>query len=235
MSDSGVFTSTSARIIKRWMFRTVLGTAVMILILFPAAGRIDWLMGWIYVTSLLLVGVLTGLVVDPGLLAERSQRRHANQASWDRILFPVYGTFTGFLIPLFAALDKRFGWSPELPLWSILLALALYLTSWGVNIWAMVVNTYFAEVARIQDDRGQHVMTGGPYRWVRHPGYTSGFLLSATMPLVLESTWGLLISLPAAALLIMRTVLEDRMLIEDLQGYPEYAQQVRYKLLPFIF
>lgn len=225
----------SSHIIKRWMLRTLLGTVVMILILFPTAGRIDWFMGWVYIAGLLLVGVLTGLLVDPGLLAERSQRRHANQAGWDRILFPIYGTVTGFMIPVFAALDERFGWSPDITAGLLFIATVIYFASWGVNIWAMMANKYFAEVARIQDDRNQKVMTGGPYRFVRHPGYTTGFFLSASMSLVLESTWGLLISIPAGLLLVLRAVLEDRMLLEELDGYKDYAQRVPYRLFPFIW
>ncbi|MBN2556713.1 MAG: hypothetical protein JXA97_12305 [Anaerolineales bacterium] len=100
-------------------------------------------------------------------------------------------------------------------MWLLIVAAAIYFASWGINLWAMVANTYFAEVARIQDDRGQKVMTGGPYRFVRHPGYTIGVFLSSSMSLVLESTWGLLISIPAGLLLVLRTVLEDRMLLEE--------------------
>lgn len=226
---------SSSRIITRWVLRTVLGSLILAVMLFSIAGDWHWLMGWVYIPGLLAVGVISGLVVDPGLLAERSNRRHANQAGWDKVLFPVYGTLTGFLAPIFAAIDHRYGWSPDLPIWLLIIAVLVYFGSWGVNIWAMVANRYFAEVARIQTDRGQQVMTGGPYQWVRHPGYLTGFFLSAAMPLVLQSLWGLLVSIPAAFLLVLRTHFEDRMLMEELEGYRDYARAVPYRLLPGIW
>ncbi|MBN2556255.1 MAG: isoprenylcysteine carboxylmethyltransferase family protein [Anaerolineales bacterium] len=223
------------RIIIHWIIRTIFGAAILGGLLFWTAGRVDWLMGWVYIVSLLLVGILSDIIVDPGLLAERSNRRHGNQKSWDKILFAFYGTLTGFLVPLLAALDMRFKWKPDLPGWLVMLALGIYLVGWGTNLWAMVANKYFAQVVRIQDDRGQTVMTGGPYRYLRHPGYAGGIMLSAAMPLVLESAWALALGIPAALLLLLRTILEDRMLQDELEGYRTYAQEVPYRLLPFLW
>lgn len=228
-------TQSHRAIITRWLTRTILGSLILAIMIFGIARDVRWWMGWVYIAGLLAVGIVSGLVVDPDLLAERSNRRHADQAGWDRLLFPIYGTLTGFLVPVFAALDHRYGWSPALPAWIVLVALLVYFISWGVNIWAMVANRFFAEVARIQKDRGQQVMTGGPYRLIRHPGYLTGSLLSAAMPLVLQSVWGLALGIPAALLLVLRTELEDQMLMEQLDGYREYARAVPYRLLPGIW
>lgn len=224
-----------ARVIARWLARTVLGALILGAGTFAIAGRLDWPMAWVYLASLLVIGCVSAFVVDPGLLAERMQRRHANQEPWDRALFGVYGTVTGFLVPLLAALVLRLGWPPEVPLWIELVALFAYLVGWAVNLWAMAENAYFSQVVRIQTDRGQRVIDTGPYRYVRHPGYTGGVLLTAAMPLVLGSAWALGLGVLGAALLVVRAVLEDRVLLQELEGYDEYARRVPYRLLPGIW
>ncbi|MDI7275316.1 MAG: isoprenylcysteine carboxylmethyltransferase family protein [Anaerolineae bacterium] len=220
------------RAIARWMARTVLGSLLVGAGLFLVAGRLDWTMGWVYLASLLLAGLISGAITDPGLLAERSKRRHEDQKPWDRVLFGAYGTITGYAVPLLAALDLRLGWRPDLSLGIQLLALLPYLLGWALNLWAMAANKFFAQVVRIQTDRGQTVVTDGPYRCVRHPGYTGGILLTATMPLVLGSIWAFGLGVIGALLLVVRTVLEDRVLLEELPGYREYAERVRYRLVP---
>lgn len=226
---------SSARAIAQWMAKTVLGSFILGAGMFLVAGRLDWTMGWVYLVSLLLWGFVSGVLVDPGLLAERITRRHKNQKAWDRVLFGLYGTITGFVVPLLAALDFRLGWRPHVPLGIELAALFTYLLGWVLNLWAMVENKYFAQVVRIQTDRGQTVIRSGPYRYVRHPGYVGGILLTAATPLILGSVWTFGLGVVGAALLVVRTVLEDRVLLEELAGYREYAQQVRWRLLPFIW
>jgi protein-S-isoprenylcysteine O-methyltransferase Ste14 len=225
----------SARVIARWMARTVLGSILLGALMFLAAGRLDWTMAWVYLATLLLIGVVSGMAVDPGLLAERSTRRHENQKPWDRVLFRLYGTLTGFVVPLVAALDVRFGWRPDVGLEVVLLALLVYLLGWALHLWAMAENKYFAQVVRIQTDRGQTVIETGPYRYVRHPGYSGGVLLTAATPLLLGSAWSTILGVCGALLLVVRTILEDHVLQEELAGYREYAQKVRYRLVPFIW
>lgn len=223
------------RVIARWMARTILGSLILGAVIFSAAGRLDWTMGWVYLGSLLLVGFVSGIVVDPGLLAERNKRRHQNQKAWDRVLFGLYGTVTGFLVPLVAALDFRFGWQPDVSLPIELTALWFYLLSWALHLWAMAENKYFSQVVRIQTDRGQIVIETGPYRYVRHPGYTGGILLTAATPLMLGSAWATILGLFGALLLVVRTALEDRVLRQELDGYRNYAEKVRYRLLPLVW
>src|SRR5512137_210577 len=113
---------------------------------------------------------------------------------------------------------------------AVLLAAAYALLSW-----AMWSNAFFSTVARIQDDRGHAVCTTGPYRLVRHPGY-AGFILQALgTPWLLGSHWALVPGVVAAASMVVRTSLEDRMLQAQLPGYAEYARRVRYRLVPGIW
>jgi protein-S-isoprenylcysteine O-methyltransferase Ste14 len=90
-------------------------------------------------------------------------------------------------------------------------------------------------IVSIQKDRGHTVVTDGPYRYVRHPGYAGSILFTIATPLVLGSLWAFIPCGLAAALFVVRTALEDRTLQEELDGYKEYAQQTRYRLLPGIW
>ncbi|MCX6026258.1 MAG: isoprenylcysteine carboxylmethyltransferase family protein [Chloroflexi bacterium] len=219
----------------RWIVRTVLGGLVMAAILFLAAGTAAWPGAWIYLGGLLAPGLLTPLVVDPGLLAERMTRRHPDQKPWDRILFGLYGLVNGLVVPIIAGLDRRYAWSPALPGWWTWVALLVFAGGWAVNLWAMAANKYFAEVVRLQLDRGQTVVSSGPYLHVRHPGYLGGMLVLLSCPFLLGSLWALSAAIVGTSLLVVRTALEDRMLQAELPGYAEYAAKVRYRLLPGIW
>ncbi|MFQ5875494.1 MAG: methyltransferase family protein, partial [Dehalococcoidia bacterium] len=96
----------------------------------------------------------------------------------------------------------------------------------------MASNAFFSMTVRIQEDRGHTVATGGPYRYVRHPGYVGTILFQIATPLMLGSVWAFIPCGLAALLIVVRTALEDRTLHEELDGYKEYAQRVRYRLLP---
>ena len=104
-----------------------------------------------------------------------------------------------------------------------------------LQLWAVRVNRYFAQVVRIQNDRGQTVVAGGPYRWARHPGNAGGILLAVAGPLMLGSVWAALAGVVGAILLIIRTALEDKVLLEELAACNGYAKQVRWRLIPEIW
>lgn len=225
----------STRIIRRWVIRTIVGSIVMGVILFWGAGTLRWWMGWVYTGFLLLIGVLTAFLVDPGLLAERSTRNHPDQKTWDVVLFRTYGLLHGLGIPLVSALDLRYGWEPEIANWIVFTAFLFFSGGWVINLWAMMANKFFAEVVRLQTDRGQVVVSHGPYRFIRHPGYLGGIVIALATPILLGSLWGFLVGAAVAGLLVLRTILEDRTLKEELPGYREYARAVRYRLLPRIW
>ena len=140
-----------------------------------------------------------------------------------------------FLVPLLAALDLRFSWTREYAtVWQAIGA-GVYALSLGLTGWAMISNAYFSTAVRIQSDRGQQVCRSGPYRYIRHPGYVGFFVQALSVPILLGSLWALLFAIPAGVLMIIRTSLEDRMLQAELPGYKEYAQEVKYRLLPGIW
>jgi protein-S-isoprenylcysteine O-methyltransferase Ste14 len=138
-------------------------------------------------------------------------------------------------MPLVAGLDYRFSWTGEIAfIWHITGAL-LYALTLGLTGWAMISNAYFSTAVRIQSDRGQQVCTTGPYHYVRHPGYVGFFFQSFAVPILLGSLWALFFAAPVIVLMIIRTSREDQMLQEQLPGYKEYAQRVKYRLLPRIW
>ena len=207
----------------------------MCVLLFWPAGTLRWLMGWVYIVSLVIIGLVSMVWVDPNLLAERMSRNYPNQKSWDKALFGIYGVMNGLLVPVTAAFEFRFGWQPNIPFWLILIGGIIYIVGWVVSIWAMHANPFFSQVVRLQPERGQVVATDGPYRWIRHPGYLGGVLALVTTPLLLESFWACIPGLVGAGILVIRTHKEDLVLQAELDGYPDYVKQTPNRLIPGVW
>ena len=112
------------------------------------------------------------------------------------------------------------------------LALVGYAAGMALAVCAMAANRFFSPVVRIQHERGHTLVTSGPYRFVRHPGYVGAILASLCGGVALGSWWSLVPLAPFAALFLRRTAVEDRMLRADLDGYAGYAERVRYRLVP---
>lgn len=220
--------------------RAAIGFALYILLvpalLFIAAGTLNWPMAWVYVILLLVATLGSRLIVwqrNPDLLRERARLTQSEGTqSWDRILVPIVGLFGPMAMVIVAGLDYRFDWSEPIPkIVQILAALALA-ASYGLAVWAMVANAYFSAVVRIQQDRGQVVVTTGPYRFVRHPAYAGSVVASLAFPFMLNTLWAMLPAVLMVIALVIRTHLEDAMLRTELDGYAAYAAQTRYRLIP---
>jgi protein-S-isoprenylcysteine O-methyltransferase Ste14 len=206
-------------------------------ILFLSSGRLDWVWAWVYVATFVAGVGINGIVLcrkNPELIAERAEVGEGTQ-DWDRVLTLVYGLLASVILQLVAGLDKRFGWSPSLPVGAHLAGLVLSLLGYALASWAMIENAYFAGTVRIQAEQGHTVCTSGPYQVMRHPGYTGWAVGLLTVPLLLGSLWSLIPGGLAVLLLVVRTMLEDRLLREELDGYQEYAMQVRHRLVPGIW
>jgi protein-S-isoprenylcysteine O-methyltransferase Ste14 len=111
----------------------------------------------------------------------------------------------------------------------------LFAAAWVPFIWAMRVNRFFSSAVRIQRERGQHVITDGPYRLVRHPGYTASLVVALTCGVALGSWLAASLCWLGVPMLLWRTVIEDRMLRRELSGYAEYAARVNWRLLPGVW
>ena len=198
----------------------------------------NWWEGWVYA----IIGVL-GFVISralaarrhPDLLAERARfAQHENTKSWDRLLSPLVGLGSG-LIPLVAGLEARFGALIPFGLSAKILALALNLAGYALGTYALMENRFFSGTMRIQTERGHQVVSSGPYRWMRHPGYAGAIVVYLVTPIFLDSIWAFLPAILITAALVIRTRLEDKALQDELEGYREYADRVRYRLLPKVW
>ena len=205
-------------------------------ILFGLAGRLDWRAAWV-LSVLFAVYIAAGMTwflrKDPDLLEERITRA-SNVPRWDLVLRKMYEVSLIALLAI-AALDAgRFRWS-QMPV-SVQIAGALgLLASFTVIWWCTASNHFLSSESRIQAERGQRVVRDGPYRFVRHPMYTSLIVSMSGMALLLGSWLALGPALLIAALLVVRTVFEDRMLKDLLPGYQEYALDVTRRLMPGIW
>ena len=202
--------------------------------LFLAAWRLDWPMAWVYTGISVLDAFLVLLVASPDLMRERI-RPGPGVKPWDRVLARLTGPLGSMLLLITAGLQVRFQGLHVLPLALQLVGLAVFVLGMGLVTWAIAVNSFFSLMVRIQTDRGHTVISSGPYRFVRHPGYVGGMLFSLGTPLLLGSWWALFPAGAMAILMVVRAVLEDKTLQEELAGYREYAQQVRYRLLPGVW
>ena len=225
-------TGVSRAVLKRLL--QVVGQFLTIaVILFVTAGRLDWGWAWAYLGLGLGIVILNALILSPELIAERGQPKE-NVKGWDRALttlsiFPTLGML------IVAGLDERFGWSPPLAPAAQFMALAVLALGQLLFSWAMAANKYFSTLVRIQLERGHTVASGGPYRYVRHPGYAGYITFTLATPLALGSWWGIIFAGLTACIFVIRTALEDRTLQGELPGYKDYAQQVRYRLLPGVW
>ena len=205
-------------------------------LLFYALGArwiVDW-RAWVYFLFYILATVISSaimLAVNPETLAERN-KAVTDSPRWDKVLLTIYWLLAFFAIYLVAGLES--GKSPEL---SILFWLGILLSLFAtiIALAALMVNTYLESTARIQTDRDQKVISTGIYRIVRHPTYSSVVVWSVAISLVFPTPFVWLVAAVIAGVIIVRTYLEDRMLLEQLSGYREYTRKTRWRLIPFVW
>jgi protein-S-isoprenylcysteine O-methyltransferase Ste14 len=181
--------------------------------------------------ELLTVAVIRA--VNPAILEKRG-RMNAGTKRYDRV-FAALWLALAFATPVVAGLDVGRGAGVRLPLAGIYVGLAVMLLAYLLGAWAMAVNEHFELTMRIQADRGHRVVSEGPYRMLRHPGYLAAIVGGATTPFILGSLWALAPVAATVLLFVVRTALEDRALREELPGYREYADRTRHRLLPGIW
>lgn len=200
--------------------------------LFASAGTMAIATYWVYLAIFGAVFVASFLLLDPDLARERMRPggKHAPLA---------LHLFSGVLVAhwVIAGLDRgRFHWSDDVPAWLQWAGLLALAGAYSLCLRAMRVNRFFSSVVRIQNDRDQIVITGGPYAMIRHPGYLAGIVVVVASGLALDS-WLATAVLAVCSLpfLLYRAVSEDRVLHAGLPGYREYAQRVRWRLLPGVW
>ena len=218
-------------------FLVIVVVAPFVWVLFTIAGRWDWIQGWAYLAVFVGGGTVSDLILwrrNPDLLRRRGRIGEGTK-TWDKIILGTFGV-TSVLIMIVGALDSgRYHWS-MMPLWLWPVGAALCAMGQSIITWSMTANPFFEKTARIQTDQNHRVIDGGPYRYVRHPGYT-GTILGMVLgsPLMLGSWWAFIPAVATVLGLVLRTVLEDRMLMQELDGYEAYARRVRFRLIPYLW
>lgn len=209
------------------------------LVFFVLAGDWRWLEGWLFVLIFFGGSSATLLYLyfaDPALLHERyASPLQKEQKSWDKVLLMVF--FLEFLawfliMPLDA---KRFGWTSTFPFWLRVVGAIFFALGFYWMFAAMRENTFAAPVVKMQKERGQEVVSTGPYAKVRHPMYTGALLMFLNGPLLVSSYAGVILGLVLTITIAIRSIGEETMLKEELAGYREYMQRVRWRMIPFVF
>jgi protein-S-isoprenylcysteine O-methyltransferase Ste14 len=239
MSTKAVSKEAAQTVSPRQWIGLVVVYLLIPLILLICGGDVGWWQAWIYSLLFFTAGIVGRIWAEqrhPGLFAERQNIESIQNAkAWDKVLAPLMAVSVSFPMVIVAGLDHRYNWSPEFPLWLIVIGFILITFGYAFSAWAVVENRFFSSVVRIQTDRGHVVCDTGPYRFVRHPGYAGIILPLFGIVLALGSVWTLIPAAVASIISVIRTVLEDQTLQEELPGYRDYARRVRYRLIPGIY
>lgn len=227
---------TAAGVRKR-LVQIAITFLLYIAILFGSSGRLDWTWAWVYLglyVGCLVINAAIILRRHPELAAERA-RFSKDAKAWDKVLATLVGAVGPLAILLVAGLDVRFGWTQRLDLAVQLATLLVLALGYALSSWAMASNRFYSGLVRIQKERGHAVETGGPYRFVRHPGYVGFIIFTLATPPMLGSLWALVPAGLAIGVMVVRTALEDRTLLAELDGYANYTARVRCRLLPGVW
>jgi protein-S-isoprenylcysteine O-methyltransferase Ste14 len=205
-------------------------------ILFICAGRMNYIQGWIFLSANILATLMNYFSIHKNseLINERSKPGEGIK-SWDKLLLGLSALIYLIIIVL-AGLDSgRFQWTLNFS-WKIsITGVILMIAGQIIFLTARSQNKFFSTVVRIQKERGHFVCDTGLYKIVRHPGYTGSIISLMGLPLITTSVWSIIPTLIAIILLLVRTSLEDKTLKNELQGYPEYSDKTRYKIIPYVW
>jgi protein-S-isoprenylcysteine O-methyltransferase Ste14 len=238
MVKEEIMTQQNQPVIWRAIVQMVIVVVLAPFIPLIISGQWDWWQAWAYAVSSVLAFAISRLIVarkHPDLIAERARFMEAKDTkSWDRILAPLLG-LGSVLILVVAGLDKFYGWTPASTLtvsWAALIGIIL---GYSFSSWALIENRFFTGTVRIQTERGHHVISTGPYRIIRHPGYAGGLFGYVFIPLLLDSLWAWIPAILLVVVMVVRIALEDKTLQAELRGYKEFAQKTKYRLIPGIW
>jgi protein-S-isoprenylcysteine O-methyltransferase Ste14 len=200
--------------------------------LFASAGTITIATYWVYLGIFAGVFLVSILQLDPDLVRERMRPGGKRPPL---VLLLITGVL--FAHWILAGLDHgRFHWSDTVPPWLQWVALVALAAGFRLCLWAMRINRFFSSVIRIQSDRGQVVIATGPYAFIRHPGYLAGLVIMVASGIALDSWLATaMLVVFTVPFLLRRAIVEDRVLKAELPGYKDYADRVRWRLLPGVW
>ena len=225
----------TAKLKRKTILGFVLTTVIFELFLFVPAGSLNFWQGWVYsiITFVFLVGTAIYLWKrDPDLLKRRTEVGMIDEKEKVEKIVQIIGLLGSISILLILALDHRFGWS-NVPLYIVIFGDILLVLGYYIVFLTFKVNSFASTTIEVATD--QKVISTGPYDVVRHSMYLGAIIALFGTPLSLGSWWGLLILIPTVLGIIVRLLDEEKFLSKNLQGYNEYCQKVRYRLIPLLW
>jgi protein-S-isoprenylcysteine O-methyltransferase Ste14 len=214
---------------------SIIGLVVLGLILFVPAGTLHYWQAWVFIAVFTVATIVPSLYLGRTDPAALQRRMHGGPLAEARTVqkFIIIGAFLGlFAMMALSAYDHRVGWSP-VPAAVCIIGDVLVVAGLTVGMLVVIQNSYAAATVRVE--AGQKLASSGLYRLVRHPMYAANLILMVGIPLALGSYWGLLLLIPGSLVLVFRILDEEKMLTQELAGYREYAQRVRYRLMPCVW
>lgn len=214
------------------IIKYIIGVGAVGALLFLPAWTLNYPNGWLFMGLLFIPMLIMGVIMAlraPGLLEKRLNNKEKEKTqqgvvALSGLIFPA-----GFVL---SALDFRYGWS-DVPSWCVIVASVLFLIGYGLYAEVMRENAYLSRTVEVQ--QGQKVIDTGLYGVIRHPMYLATMLMFLPLPLILGSFWGLLPFALYPAVAVIRILNEEKVLREGLEGYIEYTEKVKYRLIPFIW
>ena len=202
------------------------------LLVFLPAGTLEFKGGWLFLSVLFIPIFIMGIVLlikAPSLLEKRLNSKEKEDTQKGVVAFSGLIFVVGFII---AGLDFRFFWS-FVPKWLVITAVILFLASYLIYAEVMRENAYLSRTIEVSDN--QTVVDTGLYSVVRHPMYMATILMFLMIPLILGSFVSFIVFLGYPVIIAVRISNEEKVLTEQLKGYAEYKQKVKYKIIPFVW
>ena len=222
----------TARLFLQAIAKFLLGVLLVGLLVFLPAGTLVYCQGWLLMGVLFVPMFVAGIVLmikNPQLLAKRLSAKEKDKKQSVVVKFSGLMFIAGFVL---SGLDYRYSWF-VLPWWVSIVFAVVFLLGYVMYAYVLRENTYLSRTVEVQEN--QKVIDTGLYALVRHPMYTATILLFLSMPLILGSLISLAVFLAYPAIIIVRLKAEEELLSRELDGYTEYMQKVKYRLIPFVW
>lgn len=210
----------------------ICGLLLVGLLLFLPAGTLAYPNAWLFIALLFIPMIILGVflfIKSPELLKRRLDSKEKEKTQKGVVALSALLFLGGFIV---AGLDFRFSWS-EMPVWALILASAVLLTSYALYAEVMRENVYLSRTVKVESS--QKVIDTGLYAIVRHPMYAVTIWLFLSIPIVLGSLYALLCFIPYPIIIAIRILNEEKLLSKELDGYTEYKKKVKYRLIPFVW
>ena len=210
----------------------LIGLIIICILLFIPAGTLDYPNGWLFIALLFIPMFFAGIIMlfkSPDLLRRRLNAKESEDEQKTVILVSGIIFLLAFIL---AGLNFRFGWF-KLPSLVIIIASVIFLLAYIMYAEVLRENEYLSRTVEVSEN--QKVVDSGLYGLVRHPMYTSTIFLFLSMPLVLDSIFSFIVMLVYPIIIIFRIRNEEKVLENELIGYKEYKEKVKYKLIPYLW